>query len=264
MDERARLPRAKKSLGQHFLVDDNVCRRIVAALEPSPADRLVEIGPGRGALTRFLAQGEFTNLLLIEKDEDLAREAGQRWPAAEVRTCDALDLAWEELAHEDLKVVGNLPYNVASRLLWEFVSRCHPYERGVFMVQREVADRLAAPPGNKRYGALSVWVQSFARVRRLFTVGPHLFRPRPKVDSAVVLLTPLVVRPDHPGRLAALVRLAFRSRRKQLGNALKSVWSLAVEEWLAGQGLDRSIRPESLTPEQFQEVVHRANMETQE
>ena len=260
MNERGPLPRAKKSLGQHFLVDDNVCRRIVAALDPGPRDRVLEIGPGAGALTRFLVQGEFHNLILIEKDEHLAEVAGREWPRAEVRTGDALDLAWEELAHPDLKVVGNLPYNVASRILWEFVSRCAAFERGVFMIQREVADRLASAPGTRQYGGLSVFVQSFATVRRLFVVGPHLFRPRPKVDSSVVLLTPVSPRPLDPKRLAALVRLAFQSRRKQLGNALKTVWSPAVDAWLAQEGLDRTIRPEMLTCKQFQSLALAAEM----
>ncbi len=255
MSERAPLPRAKKSLGQHFLIDDNICRRIVAALDTGPEDRVVEIGPGAGALTRFLVQGEFERLILIEKDEHLAELAASEWPRAEVRTGDALEVDWAALSHPRLKVVGNLPYNVASRILWEMVLNCQTFDRGVFMIQREVADRLAAPAGNKQYGALSVWVQSFARVKRLFTVGPHLFRPRPKVDSAVVLLTPVAERPAHPERLALLVRMAFQSRRKQLGNALKLVWSPAVDAWLARQGLDRTIRSEVLTCEQFRELA---------
>lgn len=258
------LPRAKKSLGQHFLHDAGVCRRIVAALDLGPADRVLEIGPGPGALSRWIAETIPAAYGVVEKDTDLARQFGRTYPWATAAAADAMDCRWERLAPErGWKLVGNLPYNVASPLIWEIVSRCRGMERLACMVQKEVGRRLAAASGGKEYGALSVWVQSFVDVRRLFDVGSGAFVPRPRVDSTVLLLTP---RPDGPLRLPAgkadfsaaalsrLLRICFQQRRKQLGAILKTRWSRAVEEWFAAHGLAPSARPEELSPPDFQSL----------
>ena len=170
MDPRTPLPRAKKSLGQHFLIDDNICRKIVAAVGIAPGDRVLEIGPGPGALTRFLDASEAGTLRLVEMDRDLAQAARERWPRAEVREQDALTLDWDALAAEGpWRIVGNLPYNVASRIIWDMAPRMAGLSRAVFMVQLEVAERLRAEPGGRQFGALGAWVQAFCRGRNRWT-----------------------------------------------------------------------------------------------
>lgn len=260
----AALPRAKKSLGQHFLHDAGVCRRIVAALDLGPADRVLEIGPGPGALSRWIAAAGPAAYVAVEKDTALAREFGRVYPRAGAAAADALDCRWERLAPEGgWKLAGNLPYNVASPLIWEMVSRCRGMERLVGMVQKEVGRRLAAAPGGGEYGALSVWVQSFVAVRRLFDVGPGAFTPRPRVDSTVLVFTPLPAGPLRrppdraqfdPAALAALLRRCFQQRRKQLGTILRNGWDRRVEEWFAARGLAPATRPEELSPSDFQSL----------
>lgn len=247
------MPFAKRSLGQNFLADPNTARRIVTALDIGPEDRVLEIGPGRGALTEWIVAAGPGRFVALEKDRDLAEALRERWPGIEVRTADALDYPWEELDHPSWKVVGNLPYNIASPLLWDLVSRAGDYGRAVCMVQYEVALRLAASPGGRDYGGLSVWVQTFASVDLLFKVGPSVFRPRPKVDSAVVRLLPKKNRPspEDAAALSQLLRLCFQKRRKQMSNILKSLWNTGAGEWFKDQGIAGEARPEILTPDQF-------------
>jgi 16S rRNA (adenine1518-N6/adenine1519-N6)-dimethyltransferase len=260
----AALPRAKKSLGQHFLHDTGVCRRIVAALDLAPADRVLEIGPGPGALSRWIAEAQPAAYAVVEKDTELARAFGRTYPHAAAAAADALDCRWERLSPEGgWKLAGNLPYNVASPLIWEIVSRCRGMERLVGMVQKEVGRRLAAAPGSGEYGALSVWVQSFVAVRKLFDVGPGAFVPRPKVDSTVLSFVPLPAGPlrrpagegsFRPAALSALLRLCFQKRRKQLGTILKGRWNASVEAWFSMRGIVPTARPEELSPADFQEL----------
>ena len=244
--------RAKRSLGQNFLVDENVCRKIVAALEIGSGDRVLEIGPGRGALTRWIEGSGPAAYTVLEKDERLAPLIAERWPDIDVRRTDALTFPWETL-EDGWKIAGNLPYNIGSKLIWDIVSRGRGWERCVFMVQHEVALRLTAAPSTKDYGALTVWVRNYADTRYLFKVPPHVFRPQPKVDSAVVLFLPRPenTRPQCPRALSGLLRLCFQKRRKQLHNILKSLWSDSIDQWLEEQGLRRSDRPENVAPEQF-------------
>jgi 16S rRNA (adenine1518-N6/adenine1519-N6)-dimethyltransferase len=168
---------------------------------------------------------------------------------------------WESLWPQGgWKIVGNLPYNVASPLIWEIASRARGMERAVFMVQKEVAARLAAAPGSRTYGALSVWVQSFAAVRVLFKVGPGAFQPPPRVDSAVLCLTPLSAgplrkEPSFPPRaLSGLLRLLFQQRRKQLGTILRGVRAPGLEAWLEAEGVSPTARPEELSPGRLQSL----------
>lgn len=253
------LPAAKKSLGQHFLADTNIAGKIVAQLRLEPQDRVLEIGPGQGALTRHLAQAlerqDIASLCALEKDRHWAMELPRQFPGLAVALTDALRMDWERLREGRCwKIVGNLPYNIASPLLWDMAA-AGGFSLGVFMVQKEVAQRLAARPHSKQYGALTVWVQSFCHVRYGFTVGPQVFRPRPKVDSAVFSLelhenAGLVCR----RALSHVVHLCFQKRRKQLGTILRSAWSDSASI-LESLGIDSSCRPEELSVEAFNRLA---------
>ncbi|SDB20733.1 16S rRNA (adenine1518-N6/adenine1519-N6)-dimethyltransferase [Desulfonatronum thiosulfatophilum] len=247
--------RPKRSLGQNFLQDQGTAAKIVASLDAPTNARVLEIGPGQGALTRWLNQSGCT-LHALEKDADLAAELKARWPDLSLLVMDALEFPWERL-HGPWNIIGNLPYNVASPIIWDVVSRVSDLERGIFMVQKEVADRIAAIPGNRSYGALSVWVQSHVQVRRLFVVGPHVFYPRPKIDSAVIRFLPLPneERTTCGPALRKLLNICFQQRRKQLKTILRSFWHEYLTMWLIDQGLKPECRPEELSPKQFQHLA---------
>jgi 16S rRNA (adenine1518-N6/adenine1519-N6)-dimethyltransferase len=265
--------RAKKSLGQNFLHDRNVARKIVGELKVGPGDRVLEIGPGPGALTSLLLEAAPARLAVLEMDDNWSRELKRQWPELFVIQADALRFDWRRLrrqaggpAPEDgpdgegrgWKLIGNLPYNVASPIMWDAAATCPGLERAVFMIQKEVAQRLAAEPGTKAYGALGVWVQSFVHVRLAFTVPPTVFTPRPKVDSAVVVFTP---RPEgensFPARaLDTLLKKCFQNRRKQIQGILRGCWSGDVAAVLERYGLGPASRPETLAPRAFQELAN--------
>lgn len=244
--------RAKKSLGQNFLTDENIARKIVDKLQIAPHDKVLEIGPGRGALTRWIAQAGPKRFMALEKDRELAPNLSSLHPDLMVVECDALEYGWESLDSGLWKIVGNLPYNIGSKLVWDIAARA-PFERCAFMLQHEVARRLSADTGNKAFGALTVWVQNHARVEYLFKVPPHVFTPRPKVDSAVVLLRPLPAheRPKSPEKLAWLAKTCFMKRRKQFRNVLGHLWTPEVEAWFESEGIPLTARPENLKPRQF-------------
>ena len=213
-------PRAKKSLGQHFLKDAKTSARIVDLLRIGPEDRVLEIGPGPGAITGIIHERGPAEFRLIEKDSYWAAhhaELERPAPAVQVLNADALAFPWESL-EGPWKIISNLPYNVGSPLMWDIVSRTPDLTRAVFMVQKEVAERLYAKPGTKDYGALSVWIQSYVRVEWGFVVGPGAFNPPPKVDSAVVTFIPLPRErhPADPKALSSILKLCFQLRRKQL------------------------------------------------
>ena len=173
-------PKAKKSLGQHFLRRPDTARRILDLLDIGQEDRVLEIGPGPGALSGFLRTAAPAVLVLVEKDRHWACER-QKAGDGQVVLADATRFAWERISPaRPWKLIGNLPYNIASFLIWDILSRASGLSRAVFMVQKEVALRLAAEPGGKSYGALSVWAWSFARPRIEFTWARRLLRPRPK------------------------------------------------------------------------------------
>jgi 16S rRNA (adenine1518-N6/adenine1519-N6)-dimethyltransferase len=206
---------------------------------------VLEIGPGLGGLTEALL-GRGLNVIAIEKDRRLA--AALRRDNLAVIHGDALQIAWPPVA----KVVGNIPYYITSPLIDKALTPPLP-ERIVFLVQDEVADRLAAPPGGKTYGALSVGVQAVARVEKLFTVAPGAFRPPPKVRSALIRLTPLaqpLVMDVEVAPLRAFVTACFGKRRKQLKNVVPGVD-------LEAMGFDPTIRPERLPPEAFVRLFRR-------
>jgi 16S rRNA (adenine1518-N6/adenine1519-N6)-dimethyltransferase len=248
-------PKAKKSLGQNFLRDANIARKIVKFLQITTEDIVLEIGPGPGALTDILAGHAPGRLVLVEKDaywaEERMRAGGGR---LSVILTDALTMSWPRFTFP-WKCIGNLPYNVASPLLWDICSKAPGLVRAVFMVQKEVGLRITAEPGTSAYGALSVWVQSFMRPKLEFSVPPHVFHPRPKVDSAVLSFIPRQDRQEADGRafvpeeLAGTLRACFQMRRKQLGTIVRSFGNSAA--LLDNLKIDSRLRPENLTPQDF-------------
>ncbi|NDY55530.1 ribosomal RNA small subunit methyltransferase A [Desulfovibrio sulfodismutans] len=244
----------KRSLGQNFLVDQNISRKIVAALDIGPQDTVLEIGPGRGALSEWIAKAGPGRYLAVEKDADLAMALPARAPGVGVAAMDALRLDWARLASlPRLKMVGNLPYNVASPLVWDLCAGVDAFEYAIFMVQHEVALRMAARPGTGEYGALTAWMGNFVTVDYLFKVPPTVFRPRPKVDSAVVRLDPLPSgpRPESLSGLAAFLKRCFSHRRKQLRHTLKAQWTDDISQIFEMNGYLPSCRPEELSPDFF-------------
>ncbi|MDR1659542.1 MAG: 16S rRNA (adenine(1518)-N(6)/adenine(1519)-N(6))-dimethyltransferase RsmA [Desulfovibrio sp.] len=256
-------PRAKKSLGQHFLREISICARISGLLALRPEDRLLEIGPGPGALTRELEKAPHRLLLLLEKDNHWIAERGRLRAAGTLPVhTDALFFDWRRITPENpWKMAGNLPYNIASRLIWDIVWKAEGLAKAVFMVQYEVGRRITAPPSCRRYGALSVWVQSFARPRLEFAVGREAFTPPPKVSSAVISLEALPpgCRPRRPEILAGLLRTCFRQRRKQLGTIFRQAGMPEFIRDLHGMGVDPARRPETLTTENFRRLCETAD-----
>ena len=234
-----------RRLGQHFLSDPTILARIADALDARPGESVIEIGPGRGALTQeLLARG--LRVIAIEKDRGLAA-ALDRHDNLTVVTGDALALDWHSYGAD--QVIGNIPYYITTPLIDKALAPPLP-RRVIFLVQDEVADRIAAKPGGKIYGALSVGVQALCRVEKLFTVAPGAFRPAPKVRSALLRLTPLaepLVHPHEVAPLRAFVAACFSRRRKQLKNAVPG----ATEATLRALGLDPMARPETLPPAAF-------------
>lgn len=260
--------RAKRSLGQNFLVDPNLQRKIVAALGAGPGDEVLEVGPGRGALTRHLA-GSVGRLVLVELDDQLAGTLRDEYAGrsdVEVIHGDVLQVPLGRVVRDPtaLRVVGNIPYNITTPILFRLLERPRPAEI-VLMVQEEVAQRIVAPAGTPAYGALAVGVQSVAVAERLFRVGRQAFRPVPGVDSAVVRIRPLRPEPlDPPGeaRLRGLVRAAFQWRRKQMGKILREHPDLglapaAAEALARDAGFRLEDRPERLPPALFMAISAR-------
>ena len=246
--------RAKKKYGQHFL-QGAWADKLVDAIRPASDDRFIEIGPGPGALTLRLAP-RVRALTAVEVDADMvATLSPQLPPNVMLVEADFLEADLAALAGDGpVRIAGNLPYNVSSPILFRVLG-LHRTRGGVrdatFMLQREVAERIEAPPGGKEYGVLSILVQLHADVRRLLTLPPGAFRPQPKVHSAVVQLTfrPPAVALGDEGLFEAMVRSMFTQRRKTLSNALKpfaETRGRTAAEALASAGIDPSRRPETL------------------
>jgi len=252
---------AKRSLGQNFLIDPNLQRKIVASIDPGPADEVLEIGPGTGALTRHLAP-RVRRLVLVELDDLLAarlREEYADQPHVHVLHRDVLQVELEEVSENPagLKVVGNIPYNITTPILFSLLERQPRPRMIVLMVQREVADRITAPPGSRTYGALAVGVQAVAQVDRVMQVGRQAFRPVPDVDSSVIRILPLNPPPLEARSeiaLRGLTRAAFGNRRKQFQRILRDSLGLspqAVERLEALTGYDLTARPETFSAPDF-------------
>lgn len=241
----------RKRFGQHFLHDPWVLSRIVDAIAPQAGDALVEIGPGEGALTRPLL-ARIPSLTAVEIDRDLAAALVAEFPPErlQVIVADALDYDFSALP-TGLRVVGNLPYNVSTPLLFHLAAFADRVRDMHFMLQLEVVDRMAASHSTPAYGRLSVMLQRRFRIQRLFKVAPGAFRPPPKVESAVVRLTPLPaaeVVPLDERLFGTVVTRAFGARRKTLRNALSS---LIDAEGLSALGIDPGLRPENVSPEDY-------------
>jgi len=244
----------KKRFGQHFLHDGAILQQIVRAIAPQPGTEIVEIGPGEGALTLPLLRTA-GRLTVIELDRDLVprlETAARGIGELAIIHADVLDVDFRAIAPgRRLRVVGNLPYNISSPILFHCIEQLDAIEDMHFMLQKEVVDRMAAAPGGKVYGRLSVMLQLACRVEPLLEVPPAAFRPPPKVDSAVVRLTPLPAaeRPRaDAGSIARVVRAAFGQRRKTLANALREVMP---ESAIAACGIDPKRRAEQLAPTDF-------------
>jgi len=239
--------RTKKALGQHFLHDRSVVDRIIQAVNPKPGDRIVEIGPGAGALT-FPLLARHGSLTAIEFDRDLIAplgEAALAHGALEIIQADVLSVDFSALAAgSPLRVVGNLPYNISSPILFHLLEHADAVVDMHFMLQREVVERMAAGPGSKVYGRLSVMLQAACEVQALFLVPPSAFRPPPKVDSAVVRLQPRS-RSDvlDQSMFARVVRHAFSQRRKTLHNALDEI---CTDAEMRHCGIDPGARAERI------------------
>jgi 16S rRNA (adenine1518-N6/adenine1519-N6)-dimethyltransferase len=245
----------RKRFGQHFLHDRGVIRRIIDAVAPTAGERIVEIGPGRGALTWGLLE-RAGRLDVIEIDRDLAQAL-----TADPRARGGLQVHVENVLDTDflrlrgsgaaLRVVGNLPYNISTPLLFHLLTQRAAISEMYFMLQKEVVDRMAAEPGSKEYGRLTVMLAAAAEVEALFDVGPGAFQPRPKVWSAIVRLRPTAGPRFEIGRdgvLRTLVTAAFSHRRKTLRNGLKG---LLTSQDIESCGIDPQLRPETLAPAQF-------------
>lgn len=252
-------PPIRKSLGQHFLNDRRILGRIVDALELEADETVIEIGPGRGSLSELLA-ATARRLVLIELDRALAALLRERFagrPSVEVIEADVLtvDLA-RAAGRDEFKLVGNVPYYITTPIIFHALRSPRP-RRAVYLVQREVAERIVAAPGADAYGALSVNVQAVARATLLFKVAAGSFQPPPKVESAVVRLDPRpdpVVSPEEEGAFRRFVQDAFGMRRKQMRRvlrALRDIDARRADVLLAAAGVDGAARPETLSPERF-------------
>jgi len=233
--------RPRKRFGQHFLHDPGVLARLVEAINPSKTDFMVEIGPGEGALTRHLLRlvGHFE---VIELDRDLASGLAAELPPPHliVHCADALEYDFTRFP-PGMRIVGNLPYNISTPLLFHLARFAQRVRDLHFMLQLEVVERMVAAPSTAAYGRLSVALQARFRMKKLFKVSKGAFRPPPKVESAVVRLEPLsrILEIDEQ-----LLRRAFSARRKTLRNALPEIDFAAL-------GIDSSLRPENLSPEDY-------------
>ena len=245
---------AKKQLGQHFLADAHYVEKIVLAVNPKDGERLVEVGPGQGAIT-FPLLRRHPQLTVIEFDRDLiAPLTAAAAPLGELTIVhrDVLQVDFTELAAgSQIRLVGNLPYNISSPILFHALEHAAAISDMTFMLQKEVVDRMAAAPGSKVYGRLSVMLQAWCEVTSLFVVPPGAFRPPPKVDSAVARLVPRdpatvgIVDPKH---FAELVKAAFGQRRKTLRNALNGI---VDEAGFAAAGVRSDLRAEQLDVADF-------------
>ncbi|GAB2791231.1 16S rRNA (adenine(1518)-N(6)/adenine(1519)-N(6)) -dimethyltransferase RsmA [Halomonas shantousis] len=262
MSSRPPAHRARKRFGQNFLRDAGIISRIVRAIRPRPGERLVEIGPGQGALTEPLLDSA-GQLEVVELDRDLIpglRVQFFNYPGFVIHEGDALKFDFAALAAEGegqpLRVVGNLPYNISTPLIFHLLETRGAIHDMHFMLQKEVVERLAAEPGGADWGRLSIMAQYACRVESLFIVPPEAFTPRPKVESAIVRLIPHaeLPYPAHDEALfATLVREAFGQRRKTLRNNLKGRIEADALEQL---GIDPGRRPQTLTVEEMVRIAN--------
>lgn len=247
--------KARKRFGQNFLKDHNVIFNILANIQAQPKDHWVEIGPGLGAITKPLLEKKVL-LDVVELDRDLVQFLKNKFNEEKnftIHSSDALKFDFTALANKDekLRIIGNLPYNISTPLLFHLLESSYCIEDMHFMLQKEVVDRITAQPGSKTYGRLSVMVQYHCNTEYLFYVGPEAFSPPPKVDSAVLRLQPWQQKPylaNDLKLLSQVVTQAFSMRRKTLRNTLKKL--LTVEQ-IKRAGVDPTLRPENLSVKHY-------------
>jgi len=251
---------ARKRFGQNFLQDHSVIQRIVAAINPQPSDALVEIGPGLGALTYPVLEIA-GKLDVVELDRDIIpilESGAAEHGALTIHSADALKFDYQTLVTDNsqLKVFGNLPYNISTPLIFHLFKSAEVIAEMHFMLQKEVVQRMVAKPGSKQFGRLSVMTQYFCNANSLFIVPASAFRPAPKVESAIVRLKPYKIKPfiaENEVLLGQVVTTAFNYRRKTLRNALKSYLD---EAQLIELNIDPKVRPETLSLEQFVRITN--------
>jgi 16S rRNA (adenine1518-N6/adenine1519-N6)-dimethyltransferase len=253
--------RARKRFGQHFLHDPGVIRRILDAFDPRPDEVIVEIGPGLGALTRPLLE-RIRRLHVVELDRDLVARLRSEYPPERLHVHEADALAFDFCAlaapGTRLRLIGNLPYNISTPLLFHLLDQERCVRDMLFMLQKEVVERMGAAPDTPDYGRLSVMIQWRCTVERLFDIGPGAFNPPPRVDSSIVRLTPHPTPPvavDDPKVFADVVKAAFAHRRKTLRNNLKGIVPGTA---MAALGIEPERRAETLTLAEFARLANHA------
>lgn len=247
--------RAKKNLGQHFLKDQNIAQKIVKALQAEGLKQVLEIGPGMGVLTKYLLQNPAFETWVVEIDRESVDYLDAHFPELNGRVLshDFLRLDLGKLFQEPVAIIGNFPYNISSQIFFKVLEYRNRVPEVVGMLQKEVAERLAAPPGSKKYGILSVLLQAYYNIEYLFTVHEDVFSPPPKVKSGVIRLTRNDTEHlDCDEKLfTSIVKMAFNQRRKTLRNSLKSL--IKSDEVKANPVFDK--RPEQLGVAEFEALV---------
>lgn len=250
--------RAKKNLGQHFLMDKNVVAKIVQCLGPLTGKTIFEIGPGTGVLTEELRKTG-TEVVALEFDKELGFALQKKVPGVHIAVGDALRFDFNRLRRKMQWIVGNLPYNVASPIMWNVARDAGADITSLFMVQKEVAKRVVSSPGSRQYGMLSVWIQNFVSPEILFDVKPTVFWPRPKVMSSVIRFN--IRQNEVPGRsewlkLERLIKVCFQKRRKQLGTILKPLVPKDNLVRVFGElNVDLKARPEDVSPDIYRRMA---------
>ncbi len=245
-------PVTKKSLGQHFLKDGNMIRKIADSIPAAADDKVIEIGPGAGALTEQLLQ-KYKDVTAVEIDQRMVDFLKEKYPDLTLIRQDILKTDWSEITHSEkpVHVVGNLPYYITSQILFAILENRNRLTSAVLMMQKEVAERIVAVPRTKAYGILSVQTQLMSSPEILFNVPPQVFYPPPNVESAVLKLTfdkgPLICSDEH---LKTVVRMAFNQRRKKLSNSLKG-----LDTELPGSDFDFSLRAEAFNPQTYEKLT---------
>ena len=244
----------RKSLGQHFLIDEGICQKIVAALQQDKFQNLIEVGPGGGALTKYLLEIKDINFKAVELDAEKVQYLLKKYPAIDHKIVHKSFLDIDKPFEEKFTIVGNFPYNISTQILFKVLDWKEDVEGMIGMFQKEVALRIASQEGNKVYGVLSVLVQAFFKVEYLFEVHENCFNPPPNVKSAVIRLKPLLRRPEMKSERAyfVLVKTAFNQRRKMLRNGVKSLFTA---ETLQEEIFTR--RAEQLTIDEFAALTFR-------
>lgn len=247
--------RAKKHLGQHFLTDEDICQRIVNSLSGhGDYESVVEVGPGAGAITKYLVQKDY-DFSVAEIDAESVAYLSEHYPDLTIREENFLKMNLHTIAQDDkLAVIGNFPYNISSQIMFKVYDDRNLVSEVVGMFQKEVAERIAEPPGSKKYGILSVLIQAYYDVEYLFTVDEHVFNPPPKVKSGVIRLKRNDVKTldCDEKQFKVVVKTAFNQRRKTLRNSLKGLWKplgISTENSIFNQ------RPEQLSVAEFVEIT---------